>query len=76
MVHAAVQTLNGDTSDQEKLSEAIAKVRISTPRGPISFYPETNNVVQNIYVRQVADVGGALHDRVLATYADVRDPGD
>ncbi len=76
VVHTAVGALDGDTSNQEKLSEAIAKVQINTPRGPISFDPETNNVVQNIYVREVADVGGNLHNRVLATYTDVRDPGD
>ena len=51
-------------------------MRIDTPRGPISFDPETNNVIQTIYVREVADIGGALHNRVLATYKDVRDPGE
>jgi branched-chain amino acid transport system substrate-binding protein len=76
VVHAAIESLKGDVSSQERLSDAVGKVRINTPRGPISFDPETNNVIQTIYVREVADVGGSLHNRVLATYTDVRDPGD
>jgi branched-chain amino acid transport system substrate-binding protein len=76
VVHEAIQALHGDTSSQEQLSEAVGKVRTNTPRGPISFDPETNNVIQNIYVREVGDIGGSLHNRVLATYNDVCDPGD
>jgi branched-chain amino acid transport system substrate-binding protein len=76
VVHAAIERLNGDVSSQDRLSEAVGKVRINTPRGPISFDPDTNNVIQTIYVREVADIGGSLHNRVLATYPDVRDPGD
>ena len=76
VVHAAIESLNGDVSNQDRLGEAVGKVRVNTPRGPISFDPETNNVIQTIYVREVADIGGSLHNRVLASYADVRDPGD
>ena len=76
VVHAAIESLGGDVTSQDRLSGAVGKVRINTPRGPISFDPETNNVIQTIYVREVVDVGGALHNRVIATYPDVRDPGD
>jgi branched-chain amino acid transport system substrate-binding protein len=76
VVHAALESLRGDTSNQERLAEAVGKVNISTPRGPLSFDPETNNVIQTIYVREVGDVGGALHNKVLATYTNVRDPGE
>jgi branched-chain amino acid transport system substrate-binding protein len=76
VVHAAIEALQGDTSDQDRLSDAVGKVKINTPRGPISFDPETNNVIQTIYIREVADIGGKLHNRVLATYNDVRDPGN
>lgn len=75
-MHAAIESLGGDVTSQDRLSGAVGKVRINTPRGPISFDPETNNVIQTIYVREVVDVGGALHNRVIATYPDVRDPGD
>jgi branched-chain amino acid transport system substrate-binding protein len=76
VVHAAIETLRGDTSNQERLAEAVGKVKINTPRGPISFDPETNNVIQTIYIRDVGEIDGALHNKVIATYKDVRDPGD
>jgi branched-chain amino acid transport system substrate-binding protein len=75
-VHAAIEYLNGDVTSQDRLSEAVGRVRINTPRGPISFDPETNNVIQTIYVREVADFSGSLHNRVIATYPDIRDPGE
>jgi branched-chain amino acid transport system substrate-binding protein len=76
VVHAAIEYLNGDVTSQDRLSEAVGRVRINTPRGPISFDPETNNVIQTIYVREVADFSGSLHNRVIATYPDIRDPGE
>jgi branched-chain amino acid transport system substrate-binding protein len=76
VVHAAIEALRGDTASQERLAEAVGKVKIDTVRGPISFDPETNNVIQTIYIRDVAEIDGALHNKVLATYKDVRDPGD
>ena len=76
VVHAAIEALRGDTSSQERLAEAVGKVKIDTVRGPISFDPETNNVIQTIYIRDVAEIDGALHNKVLATYKDVRDPGE
>lgn len=76
VVHAAIEALGGDTSDQDKISAAIGKLNINTPRGPISFDSETNNVIQTIYIREVGDIGGRLHNRVLASYPAIRDPGD
>jgi branched-chain amino acid transport system substrate-binding protein len=75
VVHAAITSLGGDIKSQELLGEAIAKVRINTPHGPISFDPETNNVIQTGFIREVGDIGGALHNRVVASYPDIRDPG-
>jgi branched-chain amino acid transport system substrate-binding protein len=72
----AIKSLGGTVSSQLDLSQAIAKVKIDkTPRGPLSFDPETNNVIQNTYIREVANLGGQLHNKVVATYENVKDPG-
>ena len=69
--------MGGNIPSQLDLSQAIAKVKLAkTPRGPLSFDPETNNVIQNIYIREVANDGGQLHNKVIATDANVKDPGD
>jgi branched-chain amino acid transport system substrate-binding protein len=71
----AFNKLGDKAPSQEALSDAILATRIDTPRGPVSFDPETRNVVQNIYVREVVRDGDAFHNKVLATSQSVRDPG-
>jgi branched-chain amino acid transport system substrate-binding protein len=75
IVWEAMRSLGGAISDQDALSKAILNIKIDTPRGPISFDPETRNVIQNIYIREVVKEGEEMHNRVLATFKDVRDPG-
>lgn len=47
----------------------------NSPRGPISIDPETRDIVQNIYLREVRKVGGGLANVELETIATaVKDP--
>jgi branched-chain amino acid transport system substrate-binding protein len=76
VVWEAFNTLGGVIPNQEALSDAVLGVKINTPRGPISFDPETRNVIQNIYIREVVkDDGDAFHNKPLTTFEAVRDPG-
>ncbi len=75
VVWDALSRLGGKVPSQEQLSKAIAATKIDTPRGPISFDPATNNVIQNIYIREAVQDGAEIHNKVLATYEAVRDPG-
>ena len=46
-----------------------------SPRGPIAIDPETRDIVQNEYLREVRRVGGALANVELETIATaVKDP--
>ena len=77
IVYEAIKSLDGNVRDQLALSKAVAAVKLaSTPRGPVSFDPETNNVIQNIFIREVRKQGGETHNYVLAKYENVRDPGE
>ncbi len=76
VVWEAFNKLGGAVPSQEALSDAILATKIDTPRGPISFDPATRNVVQNIYIREVVKDGDAFHNKSLATFEAVRDPGD
>jgi branched-chain amino acid transport system substrate-binding protein len=71
----AVNALKGEVANKEKLVEALEGVRFRGPRGLFEFDPKTHQVVQNIYVRQVRDVGGGLANAVVADLGRVRDPG-
>lgn len=75
VIAEALNAVQGDTSNKDALIEAIAAVKFASPRGPFEFDPETHNVIQNIYIREVVDVGGTLHNQVVDTVERVRDPG-
>jgi branched-chain amino acid transport system substrate-binding protein len=71
----ALKAVNGNTQDKGKLRDAVAKVEFDGPRGKFRFDPKTQNIVQNIYVREVREVGGELNNVVIDRIPDVRDPG-
>lgn len=71
----AVNALQGDLANKDKLVEALEGVRFRGPRGLFEFDPKTHQVIQNIYVRQVRNVGSELANVVVADLGRVRDPG-
>jgi len=71
----ALNATGGDTTNKSRLIEAMAAVRFTSPRGPISFDPETHNVIQTVYVRQVREVGPTIHNVVFGNLGVFKDPG-
>jgi branched-chain amino acid transport system substrate-binding protein len=71
----AVNATHGNTQDARALVRALEGVTFTSPRGPIAFDPATHNLVQNVYIRAVKEVGSGLHNVVLDTLQSVRDPG-
>lgn len=45
-----------------------------SPRGPVEIDPATRDVVQNVYIRRVEDIGGKLSNVEFATVPQVKDP--
>ncbi|MCL6482555.1 MAG: ABC transporter substrate-binding protein, partial [Janthinobacterium lividum] len=43
----------------------------SSPRGPISMHPESRDIVQNMYIREVKKVNGKLVNQPVATLKNV-----
>ncbi len=71
----ALNKVQGNTGDKQALIKAIEQVSFTSPRGPFSFDPDTHNVVQNIYIREVKEEGGKLVNVLVATVPNVKDPG-
>jgi branched-chain amino acid transport system substrate-binding protein len=46
----------------------------NSPRGPIAIDPETRDIIQNEYVREVRKIGGQLANVEFETIYDVKDP--
>jgi len=50
-------------------------MKLTSPRGPISIDPETRDIVQTVYVREVKKVGGVLYNVEFDKFDAVKDPG-
>jgi branched-chain amino acid transport system substrate-binding protein len=75
VIAEALQMVDGDASDKDKLAEAMAKVSFKAPRGPFKFDPATHNPIQDIYIAQVIESGDKISTKVLSTASQVQDPG-
>ena len=50
-------------------------MKIDSPRGPISIDPETRDVIQTMYIREVEKVDGQLDNVEFDKFPDQKDPG-
>ena len=76
-IHLIYEALKktGGKADGDSLIAAMKGMKWESPRGPISIDPETRDIVQNIYIREVKKVDGELYNIEFATFEAVKDPG-
>ncbi|MDB5407913.1 MAG: transporter substrate-binding protein [Rhodospirillales bacterium] len=60
--------------DSEKAMAAAKGFSWASPRGPVTIDPKEREIIQNIYMRKVEKIDGALGNRTIFTYHDVKDP--
>lgn len=71
----ALNKVQGDTSNKDKFLEALRGVSFDSPRGKFAFDPKTQNVVNQIYYRQVKEVGGKFVNAITGkTDQPILDP--
>ena len=67
----AIKAINGKVEDREAFLAALKKVELKDfPRGPVVI-DKWGNPIQNVYIRKVERVGGALQNSVIFTYPAV-----
>lgn len=74
-----VEMLNatdGATDDNDMMIDALGNISFNSPRGPFRLDTNSQNPVQHIYVREVQEVDGTLHNVVIEDLGEVTDPGD
>ena len=64
LIYEALKKTNGD-ADGDALVEAAKGMAWKSPRGPMSIDPETRDVVQTVYIREVKEVGGKLQNVII-----------
>ncbi|HEV7336206.1 MAG TPA: ABC transporter substrate-binding protein [Bosea sp. (in: a-proteobacteria)] len=76
VIKAAVERVQGDLSNKEKVKEALLAKEVETVFGPMPFDPRNNQAILDIYVNEVKEgAGGVPVNQVIHTYKGVRDPG-
>jgi len=73
LIYEALKKTQGDVSG-DALVEAAKGMSWDSPRGPISIDPETRDIVQNVYIREVQEVDGKLQNVIIDTIDSVKDP--
>jgi branched-chain amino acid transport system substrate-binding protein len=73
LIYEALKKTNGDTTG-DALVEAAKGMAWASPRGPVSIDPETRDIIQNVYIREVQKVGDKLQNVIIDTIPDVKDP--
>jgi branched-chain amino acid transport system substrate-binding protein len=76
-IHLIYEALKktGGKADGDTLLAAMKGMAWESPRGPISIDPETRDIIQNIYIREVKKVNGELWNVEFATFEAVKDSG-
>jgi len=67
LIYAVLKKLHGDTKDRAAIVKGLKTTPFQAPRGPVSINPDTNSPIQNIYIRKVEMVDGALRNVVIDT---------
>jgi branched-chain amino acid transport system substrate-binding protein len=73
LIYEALKKTNGDASG-DALVEAAKGMAWDSPRGPMSIDPETRDVVQTVYIREVQEVDGKLQNAIIHEIPEVKDP--
>ena len=73
LIYEALKKTGGKT-DGDALIAAAKGMTWESPRGPMSIDPETRDVVQTVYIRQVEKVGSELRNVEFDKIENVKDP--
>lgn len=65
----------GGATDADKFLSALKGMKLTSPRGPIMIDPETRDIVQTVYIREVKKVDGQLYNIEFDKFENVKDPG-
>ena len=72
-IYHVIEKTNGKVTAQSFI-DALKGWKFNAPRGPIMIDPETRDIVDNQYVREVRKVNGQLYNVEIDTIPMVKDP--
>lgn len=76
VIAGALESLEGDISDPDKIVEAISNVTFASPRGAFAFDKDTHHVIQDMHITETTVVDDGTENKILHTLEKVQDPGE
>ena len=73
-IYYVIREQNGKIDPDRTMALVKKYKNPNSPRGPIAIDPETRDIVQNEYMREVKKVGGLLANVEFETFPQVKDP--
>jgi len=73
LIYAALKANGGKTDDKAALIKALHEVTVDGTRGPLKIDPNTNNIIQDIYIYEAKKVGDKIDFNVLSRIKNVQD---
>jgi hypothetical protein len=70
VLDAALKTVNGNVGDKQKFMDALFATNLQTAKGPIKL-DQAHDVIENVYVYQVARDGSAYVQKLVQSYEGV-----
>ncbi|MDQ4078319.1 MAG: ABC transporter substrate-binding protein [Chloroflexota bacterium] len=71
-----INAVEGDTTNVDGMIEVIPGITFDSPRGPFVMDENSHNPSQHIYLREVQEVDGELHNAIIEDLGVITDPGD
>ena len=71
-----LNSVEGDTSDTGAMIDTLAGISFASPRGPFAIDTNSQAPRHNMYLREVQEVDGTLHNAILQNMGEIVDPGD
>ena len=68
--------VGGDTSDTDAMIETLAGISFASPRGPFAIDTNSQAPRHNMYLREVQEMEGTLHNAIMENMGEIVDPGD
>lgn len=70
-IYRVIEEMHGKLDDPDKEMAIFKTIAFDSPRGPIRIDPDTREVVQPVYVRQIERRDGELVNKEIYTFHDV-----
>ncbi len=73
VVQKMAESVSGAPDGQKEI-DAAKGMKWDSPRGPVSIDPDTREMIQNVYIRELVKENGQTYNKVIYTFENQKEP--